>query len=131
MSEGRVVRGILFAHGEMAKGMVDATRRITGVGEDALAPLSNDGLGREELLEAIENLAGGAPVIVFTDLLAGSCAAAATISCMERTDRAVICGVNLPMLLDFVFHRDMPLPALVERILDKGREGMRALRAPA
>jgi mannose/fructose-specific phosphotransferase system component IIA len=126
-----MVKGILFAHGEMAEGMVDAVRRITGVGEEVLAPLSNDGLGRDDLLRAIEDLAGDAPVIVFTDLLAGSCAAAATISCTKRADRAVICGVNLPMLLDFVFHSDMPLPALVERILDKGREGMRALRAPA
>jgi mannose/fructose-specific phosphotransferase system component IIA len=126
-----MVKGILFAHGAMAEGMVDAARRITGVGEEALAPLSNEGFGRDDLLRAIEELAGDAPVIVFTDLLAGSCAAAAMVSCRERTDRAVICGVNLPMLLDFVFHRDMPLPALVERILDRGREGMRALRAPA
>jgi len=130
MSEDSVVRGILFAHGEMARGMVDAVRRITGIDEEALAPLSNEGLDREDLLQAIDALACDAPCIVFTDLLSGSCAAAAMVSCTERSNRAVICGVNLPMLLDFVFHRDMPLPALVDRVLVKGREGMRALEAP-
>jgi hypothetical protein len=32
------------------------------------------------------------------------------------------------MLLDFVFHRDMPLEALSERLIAKGREGIRSLR---
>lgn len=130
MSEGPVVRGILFAHGEMARGMVDAVRRIAGIDDDVLAPLSNEGLDRKDLLLAIDALVGDSPSIVFTDLRAGSCAAAASLSCMERSNRAVICGVNLPMLLDFVFHRDMPLPALVDRVLAKGHEGMRALEAP-
>lgn len=130
MSESGVVRGILFTHGQMAQGMVDAVRRISGAGDDALRPLSNDERGSEELLSEIERLAGGAPVIVFTDLLSGSCATAARIASHERPDRAVICGVNLPMLLDFVFHRDMPLPELAERLVGKGREGMRVLQAP-
>lgn len=130
MSEGSAVRGILFAHGTMAQGMVDAVRRISGAGPEALVPLSNDGRGSEELLEEIERLAGGSPAIVFTDLLSGSCATAARISSREHADRAVVCGVNLPMLLDFVFHREMPLPELVERLVGKGREGMRVLQAP-
>lgn len=129
MSEPRAVRGILFTHGLMAQGMVDAVRRISGAGEEALVPLSNDGRGPPELLEEIDRLAAEAPAIVFTDLLAGSCATAARISSHERDDRAVICGVNLPMLLDFVFHREMPLDELVDRLVTKGREGMCALRA--
>ena len=36
----------------------------------------------------------------------------------------VVSGVNLPVLLDFVFHRDMPLAALVERLVEKGRAGI-------
>lgn len=130
MSEPGAVRGILFAHGEMAQGMVDAVRRISGADEEALAPLSNDGRGSADLLDEIERLAVGAPVIVFTDLLSGSCATAARISSREHPDRAVICGVNLPMLLDFVFHREMPLPELVQRLVGKGRDGVRVLQAP-
>jgi mannose/fructose-specific phosphotransferase system component IIA len=35
--------------------------------------------------------------------------------------------VNLPILLDFVFHRDMPLDELVPRLVGKGRDGIREL----
>ena len=41
--------------------------------------------------------------------------------------RAVVCGVNLPVLLDFVFHRDLPMEELVPRLVAKGRDGIRSL----
>lgn len=125
------VRGILFTHGQMARGMIDAVRCISGLDPDVLLPLSNDGRGGEELQGELDRLSAGCPTIVFTDLLSGSCATAARISSRERPDRAVICGVNLPMLLDFVFHRDMPLAELVERLAGKGREGVRVIQPPA
>ena len=118
------VRGILFAHGEMARGMIDAVSRIAGAPEDALVALSNDGRSPEALTREVERLAGDAPAIVFTDLQAGSCTMAARITCRNRGDRAVVCGVNLPMLLDFVFHREMRLDELARRLGEKGREGI-------
>jgi mannose/fructose-specific phosphotransferase system component IIA len=41
-----------------------------------------------------------------------------------------VCGVNLPILLDFVFHRDLPVDELVSRLVGKGRDGIRTLPAP-
>ena len=131
MSDSSALRGIVFAHGQMAEGMVDAARRIAGVSHDVLVSLSNEGLTPESMLQEVEALATDKPVVVFTDLLSGSCAMAARLSSREHPERAVICGVNLPMLLDFVFHREMPLPELLERLVSKGRSGIQALQPPA
>ncbi len=127
MSDAPLVRGIVVAHGNMAQGLVEAVRRITGTQADALTPISNDGQGPEQLREQIETLCGCDPVVVFADLVSGSCGMAAAISCKEPGTRIVLCGVNLPILLDFVFHRDVPLDELVPRLVSKGREGIRSL----
>lgn len=120
-------RGLVVAHGGMAEGLVDAVRRIAGNAADALVAISNEGLGPSELNAALEERAGDGPVVVFADLVSGSCGMAAFSCCRERSDRAVVCGVNLPVLLDFVFHRDLPLDQLVPRLVEKGRESIRPL----
>ena len=126
MSDGPA-RGIVVAHGSMAHGLVDAVRRIAGGGADALTPVSNEGMSPPDIKMKLEEIAGEDRVVVFADLLSGSCGMAAMVSARDRSSRAVVCGVNLPVLLDFVFHRDMPLDELVPRLLEKGRDGIRRL----
>lgn len=126
MSSPAAVRGIVVAHGTMAHGLVDAVRRIAGdAADEALVPLSNEGLGPPDLRDAVERLAGDGPTLVFADLLSGSCGMAAMVFSRNSDCRAVVCGVNLPILLDFVFHRDLPLQELVPRLVAKGQEGIR------
>lgn len=121
MSEAPPTRGIVLCHGTLAEGLVDAVRRITDVEEGALVAMSNASLSPDELTARIrEELVGGAAV-VFTDLPSGSCGFAARRLCREKSDLAVISGVNLPQLIDFVMHRTLPLERLVPRLLDRGR----------
>ena len=127
MSEPSGTKGIVVAHGAMAQGLVDAVRRIAGGAADALSPLSNEGLSPLDLKQALDRLAGEAPTILFADLLSGSCGMAALVSARDSGQRAVVCGVNLPILLDFVFHRDLPMEELVPRLVGKGRDGIRSL----
>ena len=121
MSEPLPVRGVLLAHGEMAAGIVDAVRQITGAGPDVVVPLSNRGLSPESLAARLRELIGGVPAILFTDLPAGSCGFAARMLAREASQLVVISGVNLPVLLEFVLSRDLPLRELVPRLLSKGR----------
>lgn len=130
MSEAPGIRGIVVAHGSMAQGMVDAVHRIAGGAADALSPLSNEGLSPRDLKDALDHLAGEEPTIVFADLLSGSCGMAAMVSTRNSDRRTVVCGVNLPILLDFVFHRDLPMNELVRRLVGKGRDGIRSLPEP-
>jgi len=120
-----LVRGVLLSHGKLAEGMVDAVRRITGLEEDILVPMSNEGQNPQGLADQVDALVGGEPVVVFTDLGTGSCALTAQLTCRDNGRRAVLFGMNLPMLLEFVFHRELPLSQLVPRLLAKGKEGVR------
>ena len=127
MSDNRRVRGVLLGHGKMAEGMVDAVRKIAGLDDDALVPLSNEGCNPQTLAAEVGKLVGDAPTVVFTDLCTGSCAMSAQLTCRNNGHRAIIFGVNLPMLLDFVFNRELPLDELVTRLLEKGKDSVKSV----
>jgi len=121
MSERGELRGVVVCHGSLAEGYVDAVRQITGAGEEALVALSNRGLSPETMAADIRAAIGDGPAVIFTDLLAGSCGFAARRISQQADNVAVLSGVNLPMLLYFVMHRQDPLKELVPRLLEKGR----------
>lgn len=118
------VRGLIIAHSSLATGMAAAVKQIAGVEDEALHTLSNEGQGPDRLFAAVRDAAGDSPVILFTDLASGSCAFAARRVAMARPETGIVSGVNLPILLDFVFHRDLPLQVLVDRLVEKGRVGI-------
>lgn len=119
------VRGVVVGHASLAAGMVASVQAIAGVGDDALAAISNEGCSPEALQTRVDAaLQGAESAIVFTDLGSGSCAFVARRIALSRPGTGIITGVNLPILLDFVFHREMALPELVARLVDKGRTGI-------
>lgn len=121
MSSQPPLRGVLLSHGDMAFGMADAVRQITGAGEEVLVPLSNRGLSPETLTAALEARVGDGPAIVFTDLQSGSCSFVARRMTQNHAQLVVISGANLSMLLEFVMQRQLPLEQLVPRLLSRGR----------
>lgn len=127
MSEAGPVRAVLLAHGAMARGMVDAVRRISGVEEDALIPLSNDGRSPQVLQEELEGLLAEGITVVFTDLAGGSCALAARKCFSPDHRQVVVSGVNLPILLEFVFNRNLPVEKLVPRLLNRGGGAIKSI----
>ena len=129
MSNILTVRGIVVGHGDIPKGLLDAVRRIAGDQSEGLTAISNSGLSVEDLKIKLDAVSGSDPTIMFTDLLVGSCGIAAAYSCRNTTERIVVSGVNLPMLLEFIFHRDLPLNELAERVVDTGREAIRCSSA--
>lgn len=112
--------GVVVAHADLARAFVQAVERISGT-PGALVPVTNEGAGPEELRRRVTEACGEGPAIIFVDLASGSCAFAGRVAARGSARRAVVTGASLPMLLDFVFHRKMPLPELVERVVAKGR----------
>ena len=130
MSEAELARGVILAHGSMADGLVSAVRRIAGGAAEALIAVSNDARSPAELKAMLDDLARQGPLVVFADLQSGSCGMAALSSCRQGPGCAVVCGVNLPILLDFVFHRDLPLDELLPRLVAKGRQAILPASGP-
>lgn len=118
------VQGLILAHASVAAGLVAAVKQIAGIDDETLRPLTNDGCGPDALMDAVRRDAGSGPALIFTDLVSGSCGFAARKLVTERPGTAVLSGANLAMLLDFVFHRDLPLPVLVERLVSRGRDAI-------
>jgi mannose/fructose-specific phosphotransferase system component IIA len=119
MSEA--VRSVLLGHGGMPQGMIDAVRHITGCDEHVIVPVSNRGKSPDTLAEEVLAVVGDGPAIVFTDLQSGSCGFVARRICHANAQLAVVSAVNLPVLVDFVMNRTLPLAELVPRLLTKGR----------
>ena len=121
MSEAGV-RGVLVAHGDMAIGLIDAVAHIAGPNvREFLTPVSNRGMGPDALAHEVRKFEGDEPTIVFTDLQSGSCGFAARRCVQEANNLVVISGVNLPILLEFVMRRQLPLDQLVPFLIGKGR----------
>lgn len=114
-------RGVVVAHGSLADGLVGAVRQIAGVTSGALCGVHNRGRRRREVRARIVAELTGPRNLIFTDLRGGSCHLAALIVTREHPGVPVITGVNLPMLLDFVFHRRLGFDELVPRLAEKGR----------
>jgi mannose/fructose-specific phosphotransferase system component IIA len=119
------LRGVVISHAALAAAMVQAVEQITGV-TGVLVPVSNSdcdpGLIERRLTEAV----AGSPAVLFVDLPSGSCFFAAM-----RTNRAlgqvpVVTGVNLPMLVDFVFHRGVSAEEAARRAVTKGGDAIRS-----
>lgn len=118
MSEPLV--GVVVAHSEVAAALLSAVRAIAG--EDAgLVGVSNTGCDRAGLTRDLEAAIGGRPAVVFTDMAGGSCAFTAAALARGRGDVKVVTGVNLAMLVDFAFHRDLPVAEAAQRAVEVGR----------
>lgn len=121
------LRGIIVSHAAVARALITAVEAITGV-MGALVPVSNDGCDRAALAEKLADAAGDQPAVLFIDLPGGSCLTGAVSYARGRPGLSVVTGVNLAMLLDFVFHRELS-PA--EAAARAAAAGTRAIRTPA
>ncbi|MGE5832859.1 MAG: PTS sugar transporter subunit IIA [Acidobacteriota bacterium] len=122
------LRGIIVSHAAVAQALVAAVRGITGI-EDALTAVSNDGCGTEALAERLRDAVGDGPAVLFVDLPGGSCMTSSTRYAKQHADIAVVTGVNLAMLLDFVFHRDVTPADAARRAVDAGAKAIRVTAA--
>ena len=118
------LRGVVVCHGRLADALVEAAEQISGV-TGALAAVTNTGCDRGALEERVEAAVGDGPAVVFVDLSSGSCLFAVLNRLRGVGAAKVVTGVNLAMLVDFVFHRSLPLDEAAARAAIAGGKAIR------
>lgn len=127
------VPALLVMHADLAAALMRAAEKVYGAVE-GVDVLSNEGLSRDALEAAIDErvatwTSGG---LVLTDFWGGSCHLCGVSATRGRTEVAVVSGLNLPILLDYLHNRDHYEPgALAERLQKKGQDSIRVQRSPA
>ncbi len=118
------LQGVVVCHGKLAGALVEAAETITGV-TGALAPVTNTGCDRGSLEQRVSDAVNGRPTVVFVDLASGSCLFAVLNWLRETSSVKVVTGVNLAMLVDFVFHRSLSPEEAATRAAAAGGQAIR------
>lgn len=123
-----MVRGIFLTHGELGRELVRTAESIVGP-QTGFSIVSNTGLSAEAIRDALAvELPADGHAVIFVDLIGGSCHGACSPELAPRDRIAVVSGVNLPMVVEFFYHRDrVGFEELRRRLLAKGRAGVEAL----
>ena len=129
-SPAKRVPALIVTHADLAQALVRAAERVVGTIEDVTL-LSNEGLSRSDLEEAIEACVrdwreGG---LLLTDFWGGSCHTCGSAAARRHGEVVIVTGINLPLLLDYLHNRDrFSVPELAERLQQKGRDSIRVQR---
>jgi mannose/fructose-specific phosphotransferase system component IIA len=118
---------VVVAHGGLAEGLLSALARVAGEQEN-LWPLSNQGLGGEELeariREILADRCAGRDAYLLSDMDGGSCGQVCRRLLAEGVVRAVFFGVNLPLLFEFVFVQDESFERFTTLVVEKARTAL-------
>ena len=121
--------GVVVAHGHLADGLLSALSRVAGE-QDSLWALSNESLGGADLEAKIaallEERCAGRDAYLLTDMEGGSCGQACRRLLAKGVVKAVLYGVNLPLLVEFVFLREESFDRFVAAAVEKGRRALGA-----
>ena len=113
------LKGVVVGHAGLAAALVGAVEQISGA-DSGLIAVSNTNCDRGALEERIMTSVGEGPAIVFIDMPSGSCHFAAMRRLQSIPDVRVVTGVNLAMLLEFVFHPEGTVAEIAEHVAEAG-----------
>jgi len=117
-------RAIVVGHGEFAGGLVSAVGQICGMA-DRLVVLSMMGMTPEDIEQTLrDQLARTGAQVIFTDLPAGSATIAARRIVKDTPALALVSGLNLATLLDFVFNTEIPPTGAARAAAERGKASL-------
>ena len=116
---------VIVAHGGLAKEYLAAIEHGVGVQSGLRAisfePDHNRADKQKEICAAADYVDEGDGVIIVTDMF-GSSPSNLSLTACAPSDRRIIYGANLPMLLKLTKSRSKPVADAVEKALEAGRK---------
>jgi len=122
---------VIVAHGGLAREYLSAVEHVVGPQQGMRAIAIEDdhdrGKKQTEIHDATDAVDQGDGVVVVTDMFGGSPSNLSLMACAGGSERRIIYGANLPLLIKLAKSRDLPLPAAVAAALDAGRKYINSL----
>ena len=119
-----MISAILVTHGNLANELLDTAKSIFGQFSDCY-PVSNERKTRDGLVDEINEIITSNPsnqFVVFVDFFGGSTCHAALIVQRDHPDVVLISGINLPMLLAFLYLREkQPFEKLPQELIKRAQ----------
>ena len=128
--ERRVIGIVIVAHGGLAREYLSAVEHVVGKQEGMRAISIEDDHDRTakqtEICAAADEVDTGDGVVVVTDMFGGSPSNLSLRACVA-TDRRIIYGANLPLLIKLAKSRELTVSEAVAAALDAGRKYINSL----
>ncbi|MGB7244906.1 MAG: PTS fructose transporter subunit IIA [Sulfitobacter sp.] len=116
---------VIVAHGGLAAEYLAAIEHVVGsqVGVRAIAIQDDDDrpAKESEICAAADAVDKGDGVVLVTDLFGGSPSNLSLMAC-HPTNRRILYGANLPMLIKLIKSRHKPVPDAVRAALEAGKK---------
>jgi mannose/fructose-specific phosphotransferase system component IIA len=128
-----MIRAVIVTHGNLGAVLVETAESVFG-GFAGVSAVTNTHKSPQVLSDEIRaELAKGGPddrFVVFADFFGGSCCHACLGVEQERDDVRLITGINLPMLLAFLYKREeVPFEVLPDELAQRGQNSIRVVGA--
>ena len=121
---------MIVAHGGLAREYLSAVEHVVGKQDAMRAIAIEDDHDRKakqaEICAAANAVDMGQGVVVVTDMFGGSPSNLSLMACVG-SDRRIVYGANLPMLIKLAKSRDLTVPEAVAAALDAGRKYINSL----
>lgn len=128
-----MITGIIVTHGNLAEELLETARTIYGDFTD-FCPVSNAQKSPQALTEELDSLVTKAlsknsdGVLILTDFFGGSCSHACLTVEQKHQRVKMVTGVNLPMLLAFLYRRnEVPFEKLAGELVERGLKSIQEL----
>ncbi|MQQ08687.1 PTS fructose transporter subunit IIA [Epibacterium sp. SM1979] len=116
---------VIVAHGGLAREYRAAVEHVVGPLPSlltvAIGPEDDRSAKQNEICAAADQVDSGGGVVVVTDLFGGSPSNLSLRAC-QPSNRRILYGANLPMLIKLAKSRDLPVADAVRQAMEAGRK---------